>query len=100
MTPIQDLKIFAGSGKSTTKSENKTDGTKKAQIHEERLKILAHFQTLSGQEQTQQRETWSQELKILEKEIAELKMQLSTHINRYEILKLLYKEFVRNGVLK
>ena len=60
---------------------------------------MAHFQTLSGQEQTQQRETWSQELKILEKEIAELKMQLSTHINRYEILKSL-KEFLKNHVLE
>merc|ERR1712008_220871 len=73
---------------SETKSETEID-TKKAQIHEERLKILAHFQTLSGQEQTQQRETWSQELKRAEQEITELKIKLNTHLNRRNHLRLL-----------
>ena len=90
MELIQDYCNFAGAEASTTKSENETDDTKKAQIHEERLKILAHFQTLSGQEQTQQRETWSQELKMLEKEIVDLKMQLSAHINRYSYAKRIF----------
>jgi len=89
LTLMPDEEEEGGGETSTTKSETDTDDTKKAQIHEERLKILAHFQTLSGQEQTQQRETWSQELKILEKEIAELKMQLSAHINRRNHLRLM-----------
>ena len=64
------------------------DKTKKAQIHEERLKILAHFQALSGQEQTEQRETWSKELQTLEQEIGELKIQLSAQVNRRNHLRL------------
>lgn len=60
-----------------------------AKIHEERLKILAHFQALTGQEQTEQRELWSEELAILEKEMAELKIQLGAQINRRNHLRLM-----------
>lgn len=72
---------------SETKSETEID-TKKAQIHEERLKILAHFQTLSGQEQTEQRENWSEELQTLEQEIADLKSKLSAELNKRNHLRL------------
>merc|ERR1711997_1125876 len=89
LTLMPDEEEEGGGDTSTSKSENEGDDTKKAQIHEERLKILAHFQTLSGQEQTEQRETWSQELKILEKEISDLKSQLSAQINRRNHLRLM-----------
>ena len=73
---------------STSEISSNDDKTKKAQIHEERLKILAHFQALSGQEQTEQRETWSKELQTLEQEIGELKIQLSAQVNRRNHLRL------------
>lgn len=60
-----------------------------AKIHEERMKILAHFQSLTGQEQCEQRELWSEELAILENEIAELKIQLGAQINRRNHLRLM-----------
>ena len=56
---------------STSEISSNDDKTKKAQIHEERLKILAHFQALSGQQQTEQRETWSKELQTLGKSLLE-----------------------------
>ena len=73
---------------SETKSDTEID-TKKAQIHEERLKILAHFQALTGQEQTEQREIWSKELEVLEKDISDLKLQLGAQLNRRNHLRLL-----------
>ena len=49
---------------------------------------MAHFQTLSGQEQTEQRENWSEELQTLEQEIADLKSKLSAQLNKRNHLRL------------
>ena len=63
-------------------STDEPDSNKMRQINEERQKILAHFQTLSGQEQSEQRKIWSKELSQVEKEIADLKIQIQTHETR------------------
>ena len=65
------------------------DEATKAKIHEERQKILAHFQALTGQQQEEQREIWTEELSILEDEIAQLKIKLGTKLNRRNHLRLL-----------
>lgn len=65
------------------------ESTKTQEIHKERLKILAHFQTLTGQQQSEQRETWSEELEIVENEIAELKIKLGVQLNKRNHLRLL-----------
>ena len=65
------------------------DEATKAKIHEERQKILAHFQALTGQQQEEQREIWTEELSILEEEIAQLKIKLGTKLNRRNHLRLL-----------
>ena len=58
-------------------------------ISEERLKILAHFQTLSGAQQETQRKTWTDELSKVEKEIIELKIQLGVKVSRRNQLRFL-----------
>ena len=65
------------------------DESKKAKINEEREKILAHFQKLSGHEQETQRKVWSEELSQVEKEIAELKVQISIHETKRKHLRFL-----------
>jgi len=65
------------------------DEATKAKIHEERQKILAHFQALTGQQQEEQREIWTEELSILEEEIAQLKIKLGAKLNRRNHLRLL-----------
>ena len=65
------------------------DEATKAKIHEERQKILAHFQALTGQQQEEQREIWTEELSILEDEIAQLKIKLGAKLNRRNHLRLL-----------
>jgi len=62
--------------------KDEVDESKKSQISEERKKILAHFKSLSGQEQESQRKIWSQELSQIEKEIAELRNQLGVKESR------------------
>ena len=61
---------------------------KSAEIHEERKKILAHFQALTGQEQEEQRENWTEQLQILEAEIAQLKAKLGIHLHRRNQLRI------------
>ena len=58
-------------------------------ISEERLKILAHFQTLSGAQQEAQRKTWTDELSVVEKEIGELKLKLGAKVSRRNQLRFL-----------
>ena len=69
--------------------EETQDEATKAKIHEERQKILAHFQALTGQQQEEQREIWSDELTLLEEEIAQLKIKLGAKLNRRNHLRLL-----------
>ena len=69
--------------------ETEPDEATKAKIHEERQKILEHFQALTGQQQAEQREIWSEELSILETEIAQLKIKLGAKLNRRNHLRLL-----------
>lgn len=65
------------------------DNIKKEEVAEERQKILAHFETLTGAEQERQRSLWTQELSALEDEIGKLKCQLVEKVQRRNVLKRL-----------